>query len=189
MPKHTNNALQLVDATAGDLDRIMDLERQGFAAGHQELRSAYAQRIATFPQGSLMAWLGADCVGCVFSEIWHATPQPDTAHFTLGHDIRERHDPVLGTELYISSMTLAPSVRGQGLGAPLLTGCLEHVAQAFPGLESAVLLVNASWVPARRIYTGVGFVEVACFTGFFEAGNGTRQDALVMRKSIKPKPS
>ena len=56
MPVPTNNALQLVEATSADLDHIMDLERQGFAAGHQEQRSAYAQRIATFPQGSLMAW-------------------------------------------------------------------------------------------------------------------------------------
>jgi len=186
MPTPADNAaLRLVEATPADLDRIMDLERQGFAAGHQERRSAYTQRITTFPQGSLMAWLGPDCVGCVFSEIWRATPQPDAARFTLGHDIRERHDPVLGTELYISSMTLAPSVRGKGLGAPLMLDCLEHVARAFPRLETAVLLVNADWAPARRIYAGVGFVEVACFAGFFDAGDGTRQDGIVMRRKIR----
>lgn len=181
-----NDTLRLVEATANDLDRIMDLERQGFAAGHQELRSAYAQRIAAFPQGSLMVWLGADCVGCVFAEIWLAQPQPEAAHFTLGHDIRERHDPVLGTELYISSMTLAPTVRGQGLGTPLLAGCLEHVAQAFPGVTSALLLVNANWEPARRIYAGLGFVEMTRFAGFFDAGEGSRQDGIVMRRPIRP---
>lgn len=181
-----NNALHLVEAAADDLDRIMELERQGFAAGHQELRSAYAQRIAAFPQGSLMAWRGEDCVGCVFSEIWRATPETDAEHFRLGHDIRERHDPVRGAELYISSMTLAPNVRGQGLGAPLLLGCLEHMAQAFPQLETAVLLVNADWAPARRIYGGVGFVEVARFAGFFDAGGGSQQDGIVMRRPIRP---
>lgn len=160
----------------------MDLERQGFAAGHQEQRAAYAQRIATFPQGSLMAWLGADCVGCVFMEIWRFQPQPDAAHFTLGHDIRERHDPVLGTELYISSMTLSPAVRGQGLGAPLLLGCMEHVHHAFPQLESALLLVNTSWVPARRIYEGLGFSEIARLISFFFAGDGPGEDGLVMRR-------
>jgi ribosomal protein S18 acetylase RimI-like enzyme len=176
--------LRLIQATPADLDRIMDLEHQGFAAGHREERAAYAQRISAFPQGSLMAWRGEDCVGCVFSEIWRAAPVPDVAHFRLGHDIRERHDAVNGTELYISSMTLAPSVRGQGLGTPLLLGCLAHVAQAFPQMETAVLLVNADWAPARRIYAGVSFVEVACFTGFFDAGDGARQDGIVMRRSI-----
>lgn len=176
--------LHLVEATPSDLNRIMALERQGFATHHQEERAAYAQRIATFPQGSLMAWRGTDCVGCVFSEIWRATPQIDASHFNLGHDIRERHDPVQGTELYISSMTLAPAVRGQGLGSPLLLSCMEQVARAFPQLEAALLLVNAAWTPARRIYTGLGFEEIARLTGFFGADNETRQDGLVMRRPL-----
>jgi ribosomal protein S18 acetylase RimI-like enzyme len=174
--------LRLIEATPTDLDRIMHLELQGFAAGHQELATAYAQRIATFPQGSLMAWLEDDCVGCVFTEIWRFRPQPDAAHFALGHDIRERHDPVLGTELYISSMTLSPAVRGQGLGVQLLRGCLEHVHRAFPKLESALLLVNASWVPALRIYEGLGFVELARLSGFFGTSEGAHQDGIVMRR-------
>lgn len=180
-----HQGLTLVEATANDLDRIMELERQGFATAHHEQRAVYAQRIAAFPQGSLMAWRGPDCVGCVFSEIWQARPQPDAAHFTLGHDIRERHDPLAGTELYISSMTLAPAVRGQGLGAALLLGCLEQVASVFPQLGSALLLVNTTWTPARRIYTGMGFVEIACLEGFFEAEGGTQQDGLVMRRPIQ----
>ena len=93
--------LRLLEATPADLDRIMHLERQGFAAGHQEQSSAYAQRMATFPKGSLMAWLGDDCVGCIFTEIWQRQAQPDAGHFALGHDIRDRHDTVRGTELYI----------------------------------------------------------------------------------------
>lgn len=180
------DSLRLVEATTDDLDRIMELERKGFAAGHQELRSAYAQRIATFPQGSLMAWRGADCVGCVFTEIWRATPQPQAAHFTLGHDIRERHDPVLGTELYISSMTLTPSVRGQGLGAPLLLGSIAHIVMAFPGLTSALLLVNSTWEPARRIYAGIGFVQIAGFDCFFNPESAKHEDGIVMRRTIKP---
>lgn len=180
----SKNTLHLVEATPADLDRIMELERQGFAAGHREERAAYAQRMDVFPQGALMAWREGDCVGCVFSEIWLASPHPDAAHFTLGHDIRERHDPVHGTELYISSMTLSPTVRGQGLGAPLLLGCLAHVAQACPQVQTAVLLVNAAWPPARRVYASVGFVEVARLQGFFYADDGVRQDGIVMRRSM-----
>lgn len=184
MPTPGNNGLRLAHATVNDLDRIMDLERQGFAAAHQEQRSAYAQRVGAFPQGSLMAWLGADCVGCVFSEIWRYAPQPDAAHFTLGHDICERHDPAQGTELYISSMTLAPSVRGLGLGAPLLQGCMARVAQAFPGVTSVLLLVNANWTAARRIYTGAGFEEIARFDRFFDANGAAPEHGLVMRRPI-----
>ncbi|MES2585196.1 MAG: GNAT family N-acetyltransferase [Pseudomonadota bacterium] len=177
-----SNTLCLVQATAADLDQIMVLERQGFAAGHQEQRAAYAQRIATFPQGSLMAWQGTDCVGCVFTEIWRYQPQPDAALFTLGHDIRERHDPVLGTELYISSMALSPAVRGLGLGAQMLLGCMAHVSHAFPKLESALLLVNTNWAPARRIYADLGFAEIACLASFFHTGNGQHEDGLVLRR-------
>lgn len=178
--------LRLLEATPADLDRIMHLERQGFAAGHQEQSSAYAQRMATFPKGSLMAWLGDDCVGCIFTEIWQRQAQLDAGHFALGHDIRDWHDAVRGTELYISSMTLSPAVRGQGLGAPLLAGCMEHVYQAFPQLESALLLVNASWAPARHIYERLGFTELAWFPGFFGNGDGTHQDGIVMRRPFQP---
>lgn len=180
------DSLRLVEATADDLARIVELELQGFAVGHRELRSAYAQRIDTFPQGSLMAWLGADCVGCVFSEIWRATQQPNVSHFTLGHDIRERHDPDHGTELYISSMTLAPAVRGQRLGTPLLLGSIAHIVQAFPGLASALLLVNSTWEPARRIYASIGFVQVARFDCFFNPERAKHEDGIVMRRPIKP---
>jgi ribosomal protein S18 acetylase RimI-like enzyme len=175
--------LRLIEATAEDLDRVMELEHQGFAAGHQERRSVYAQRIANFPQGSLMAWRGSDCVGCVFSEIWQVTPQPVATHFVLGHDIRERHDPVLGTELYISSMTLAPAVRGQGLGVPLMQGFIAQVLQSNPHLTSALLLVNASWIPARRIYSEIGFLEVARLDGFFTLHDEKVDDGIVMRRS------
>ena len=167
-----------------DLDRIMELERQGFAAGHQEQRSAYAQRIASFPKGSLMAWLGDDNVGCVFTEIWRWEPTVNAAHFTLGHDIRDRHDAVHGTELYISSMTLSPAVRGRGLGRALLQGCLARIAQAYPALTSALLLVNADWGAARRIYATAGFLQIARLEDFFHSGSAQRADGIVMRAAI-----
>ena len=185
IPTPAGNPLRLTEATAYDLDRIMELERQGFAAGHQESRSAYARRIATFPQGSLMAWQGPECVGCVFTEIWEFTPQPDAAHFALGHDIGERHDPVDGSELYISSMTLSPQVRGQGLGAPLLRGCISQIAQGYPGLTSVLLLVNSHWGAARRIYTDAGFAEIARLNGFFHPQGLDAEDGIVMRSELR----
>mgnify|MGYP000278786571 CR=1 FL=1 len=180
LPEASDHTLRLAEATPADLDRIMELEQAGFAAGHQELRATYALRIATFPQGSLLAWLGDACVGCVFTEIWHFLPLPPVECFTLGHDIRERHDAVRGTELYISSMTLAPSVRGMGLGAPLLMGTLSNAVRSFPGLVSALLLVHAGWKPARRIYAQAGFAQLSSFEGFF----GPQEDGIVMRRPL-----
>ena len=85
---------------------------------------------AAFARGSLMAWRGENCVGCVFSEIWRATPARCRAQARWPRHPRA-HDPVHGTELYISSMTLAPACAA-GPGCAGLLGCLAHVAQAFP---------------------------------------------------------
>ena len=73
------------------------------------------------------------------------------------------------------------------MGAPLLLGCLEHVTQAFPHLKSALLLVQAAWTPARRIYAGVGFAEIACLPAFFKSSNDSAQDGIVMRMPIQPR--
>ena len=82
-------------------------------------------------------------------------------------------------------MTLAPSVRGQGLGAPLRTNCLEHVARAFPEVSSVQLLVNARWAAARRIYAAAGFVEIARLDHFFSTQGAEPQDGIVMRRKMR----
>lgn len=125
------STLVLAEATMHDLDQIMDMEVKGFAPGNQELREIYELRIRTFPQGSLMAYSGSECVGCFFSEIWKESSIPAVEHFTLGHDILKRHDPVLGTVLYISSMTISPDFRGKGLASQLFPGCIDRVAATF----------------------------------------------------------
>lgn len=174
----------LTEATLPDMDRIMALEAAGFSAGNRELREVYEARISAFPQGSLLAFAGPACVGCIFSEIWRASPIPLAEHFRLGHDILDRHDPVLGSELYISSMTVNTAFRGKGLGTQIFLGGINHVAKAFPQLTSALLLVNETWAPARRIYAASGFREVARFKGFFNSHGVADEDGIVMRRSI-----
>lgn len=175
----------LTEASLQDIDQIMEMEVNGFSAGNRELREVYEARIKAFPQGSLIAYLGAECVGCVFSEIWHEHPKPIAEHFTLGHNIFDRHDPVLGTELYITSMTIHPAFRGKGLGSQLFLGGINHVAAAFPQLTSALLLVNETWVHARKIYATAGFTEVALFKRFFNPLGTTYEDGIVMRSPIR----
>ena len=175
----------LTEASLQDIDQIMEMEVNGFSAGNRELREVYEARITTFPQGSLIAHLGTECVGCVFSEIWQEHSTPIAEHFTIGHDIFDRHDPVLGTELYITSMTINPAFRGKGLGSQLFLGGINHVATAFPQLTSALLLVNETWAHARKIYAAAGFTEVALFKHFFNPFGTTYEDGIVMRRPIR----
>ena len=179
------STITLAEATLHDLDQIMDMEAQGFASGNTELREVYELRIRTFPQGSLIAYSGADYVGCIFSEIWKESALPAAGNFTLGHDILERHDPVHGTELYITSMTISPTFRGKGLGSQLFVGCINRVAAAYPQLTSALLLVNETWSHARAIYEAAGFREVVRFRNFFHPDGKTFEDGIVMRCPIQ----
>lgn len=174
--------LHFREATSQDIDQIMDLEMNGFAPGNREQKEVYEQRIETFAQGSLMAYVGSDCVGCFFSEIVHFTPRPAVEQFALGHDIRQRHDPMNGTELYVTSMTVAPPFRGQGLGEQLFVGGIGHVARRYPQIATALLLVNETWQYARKIYAAAGFKEITTLTRFFNPGEGVCEDGLIMRR-------
>ena len=169
-----------------DLDRIMAMEAAGFAPANRESRAVYAQRIEAFADGALIAEAGEHVVGCFFSEIWKASDDLRAEHFRLGHDIGERHDAAHGDELYITSLTLDPDWRGRGLGSALFAGGIAHVAHAHPQLRSVLLLVNAHWQHARRIYLAQGFREIARFPGFFTADGAAGEDGIVMRRAIAP---
>lgn len=177
--------LSFREARLDDLERILELEAAGFAPGNREAREVYAQRIATFPHGSLMAWVGERAVGCVFAEIWRWEAQPRAARFCLGHDIASSHDPHHGTELYIASMTVDPACRGQGLGQRVFVGSIERLAAAYPQLDSVLLLVNVHWRQARRIYAGDGFAEIARLPDFFTPTPDCCEDGIVMRRALR----
>lgn len=165
----------------------MALEAAGFATHHQERREVYLRRIAVFPAGALVAEQDTRIAGCFFSEIWGtcaATPNAD--HFRLGHDIRDRHDAENGTTLYVSSMTLAPALRGQRLGEPFFAGCIDHVTARFPRLDNVLLLVNENWERARSIYASVRFRELARLPR--SAGRRWNCDASRNPGTLKPTP-
>ena len=183
MTKHLL-ALHFREATSHHTDQIMDMEVKGFAPGNREQKEVYEQRIETFPQGSLMAYAGSDCVGCIFSEIWHFKPIPTAEDFALGHDIRYRHDPINGTELYVTSMTVAPPFRGCGLGEQLFSGGVSHVARRYPQIATALLLVNETWHYARKIYAAAGFKEITTLKHFFSPGEGVHENGIAMRRAV-----
>ena len=175
-------SLRLVAATTADLDKIMDLEAKGFVDHLQEAREVYASRIATFPQGSLMAYKNETCVGCLFSEIWNYHPAPSADYFALNHSIDNRHD-LDGNEIYISSMTINPDYRGQGIGRELFTESLNYFANNFPKIRSAILLVNEHWTSAKTIYEQSGFEYLMTLDNFF-GSEPEKANGIVMRKYL-----
>lgn len=169
-------------ATEADLDDVMALEVQGFDPAFHEAREVYRQRLLTFPAGALVIRCRGRAVGCLFAEIWPETRTYAAEDFTLGHDIRQRHDEQ-GALLYVASMTLAPDRRGGGLGLALLETSLARIAAGHPALRATLLLVNEDWEPARRVYARAGFVEVARLPGFFRSAAAAR-DGLVLRRDF-----
>jgi ribosomal protein S18 acetylase RimI-like enzyme len=176
-------SLTLLPADQSHLELIMEMEAKGFATHLQESRDVYSKRINCFPQGSLMAFKGLDCVGCLFSEIWNYSVNPKADDFLLNHSIDDRHR-VEGTEIYISSMTINPNFRGQGIGRVLFTESLNYFVQHFSQLESAILLANEQWRSARHIYEQSGFQTIMKLENFF-GSQATTADGLVMRKYLR----
>jgi [ribosomal protein S18]-alanine N-acetyltransferase len=170
-------------ATLDDLDLIVQLEQKGFEPAIREDEAVYAKRIEVFPEGALLGYVGSACVGCFFSEIWQEQTLVAPENFALGHDIADRHDPAMGTSLYVSSITVDPAYRGNGLGAGLFRACIDHVRQCFPRIDAVHLLVSESWANARAIYRKSGFVEIGRLAGFFD-GCGGIGDGIVMRRTL-----
>lgn len=176
---------ELRAASLRDLNDLILLEALGFTAGERESSDVYAERIRIFPNGSLMVTKRDQCIGCFFSEIWQRKEAIRKIDFELGHDISQIHDAELGTELYISSMTIHPDFRGSGRGRLLLDRGVETVVNSNPNVKSVVLLVSEEWLPARKTYQQSGFNEIAVFEKFFSPAVNTLFDGIVMRKELQ----
>jgi ribosomal-protein-alanine N-acetyltransferase len=81
-------------------------------------------------------------------------------------------------EAEILSIAVAPAWRGRRLARPLLTLNLRRLAGL--GARSVFLEVGERNTPARRLYDGAGFREVARREGYYE-GSAT---ALVLRRDL-----
>jgi len=175
--------LSLRQADADDLDAIMALETAGFEPGIVEDTAVFAHRLAAFPQGFLLADVDGTSCGYFCSEIWRDWSPEDHGRFDLGHDVSHWLD-TSGQAIYIASMTISPEFRGGGLGHALLRGGLREMAQRFPALTEAVLIVNEHWQAARRIYEQAGFVETGRLSAFFDPASGPVGDAILMTAAI-----
>lgn len=176
--------LTLRSAAAADIDEIMKMELKGFDPGNSEAAEVYLERIAMFPDGSLIALVNGIVCGCSFSEIWKRKEKFQKSDFSLGHSTRAAHDAVNGRTIYVASMTVLPEFRNFGLGHQLFEMSIAHIQALFPKINSAVLLVNETWTHARTIYARAGFLEVEVLEGFFHPFPKVVQNGIVMFKKI-----
>ena len=83
-------------------------------------------------------------------------------------------------ELKINNVAVHPDQRGRGLGRFLLRRILRRAASA--ACSRATLEVRESNRSARRLYAGLGFVDVGRRKGYYQA---EREDAILMELDLR----
>jgi ribosomal-protein-alanine N-acetyltransferase len=88
-------------------------------------------------------------------------------------------------EAQILNLTVAPAARRRGLARALLRRFLDDAGRL--GAEQCFLEVRLSNAAAIALYRAEGFVPVARRAAYYPAGDGsgTREDALVLRRSVR----
>jgi len=176
-------SLTLHKATNQDLDQIMNLEALGFSrpGWKGEAPDTFKERLLAFPGGFwVVSGYDGKLHGYLCSEIWRFTTAWSIDQFTLNHSASKTHVPE-GDELYISSMTVDPEVRGKGIGNALFDGAIKNIFEENQRLKSSILIVSDSWEHARRIYKTHGFLEIGDIEGYLGG-----EKAIVMRRMLSP---
>jgi [ribosomal protein S18]-alanine N-acetyltransferase len=86
-------------------------------------------------------------------------------------------------EWHLLNVTVAPAHQGRGLATQLLHRLIDHARGT--GAECLWLEVRPSNARARRLYAHLGFAQVGVRRGYYPDGRGQREDALVLRLSLK----
>ncbi|MEO5766225.1 MAG: ribosomal protein S18-alanine N-acetyltransferase [Casimicrobiaceae bacterium] len=91
-------------------------------------------------------------------------------------------------EAQILNVSVVPKARREGLGRTLVLRLFDDARGL--GAEQCFLEVRTSNAAAIALYQSVGFTRIARRTGYYppvEPG-GAREDALVMRVALAPRP-
>lgn len=96
------------------------------------------------------------------------------------------HAFVLGTvvagEAEILALAADPEVLRQGEGTRALA--LFHAEAAARGATTCCLEVAAANAPARAFYTARGYTEAGKRRGYYARPDGTRDDAVIMTRTL-----
>lgn len=173
--------LNIRAARPDDINRIMELEDGGFHQRIQEDQSVMLKRMQHFPAGFLVLANDSDVAsGYLCSELWDSDGSLQESAFALGHDIKDTHRSN-GSQLYISSMTVAREYRGSGLGKKFFQQSVHMLRTELTHLRGSILLLSAEWTGAHKIYQDSGYTEIARLKDFFAAIATHDADAIIMQ--------
>ncbi|MEQ8442200.1 MAG: ribosomal protein S18-alanine N-acetyltransferase [Alphaproteobacteria bacterium] len=82
----------------------------------------------------------------------------------------------------ILSIAIEPQNRRAGIGARLLAGTLDRMAEE--GAVSVFLEVGTDNPGAMEFYLAAGFMTIGTRSNYYLRKDGSRHDALVMRKNL-----
>jgi ribosomal-protein-alanine N-acetyltransferase len=87
-------------------------------------------------------------------------------------------------EMHLLNITVAPAAQGRG-HARFMLAALSDLCLA-RGARKLWLEVRAGNARARAMYARLGFTEVGTRKGYYPAGFGRREDAVVMSLEVAP---
>ena len=158
----------LRNGTLSDLNGIMLVEQQAFIPQIQESEDVFAQRLSAYPAGFFVLEdeeAQGTIAGYFSTELWSIVPR-NKASFSLGHSALKAHTPN-GTVLYLSSVALLDTYKGQGLGEFLFVETVRQICTHNMAIKHIILLVNEIWYGANHIYQKSGFKEYDRISLFF----------------------
>jgi ribosomal-protein-alanine N-acetyltransferase len=89
-----------------------------------------------------------------------------------------------GPEAEILTVEVHPQAQGSGVGTWLLAQVMDRAREA--GVTELHLEVAQDNAPARRLYAKAGFDTVGTRPGYYRMPDGSRGDALLMRRELEP---
>ncbi len=90
---------------------------------------------------------------------------------------------VAANELHLLKMAVAPDMRKNNIAFQLLDACFRNAAA--DDLDWVFLEVRRSNASAIRLYEKLGFCRIAARCDYYRRPEGGREDALIMRKTLK----
>ena len=91
---------------------------------------------------------------------------------------------VIAPEAELLTIAVSPNAQGQGLGGRLLRSVLK-TAEAF-GASEVFLEVAAENAPALALYDRAGFARIGTRPHYYRYPDGSREDAILMRRHGLP---